>query len=138
MIRLTALSTYYWVVAQDGGAGTGGSPFDFGVFGIAGTTIAILLFIARTLWQDNKELRVENNTIQQFAVERVATIATQSSTQLQESAKILEATTVMMHQFSGRPALSSEQLTEVNYNLRALREYRERLPDSRDRRTDGD
>jgi hypothetical protein len=136
MIRLTVLSAYYWVVAQDGGAGTG-SPFDLGVFGIAGTTIAILLFIARTLWNDNKELRVENNTIQQFAVERVATIATQSSTQLQESAKILEATTVMMHQLSGRPALSSEQLAEINYNLRVLREFRERPPDARDRRTDG-
>ena len=133
----TTLTVAFWILVQeDGASGNTTLPFDLGVFGVAGVTISILLFITRTLWVDNKEIRAENNTIQQVAVERVSTIATQSSAQLQESAKILEATTAMMHQLAGRPGLSEEMLGELNYHLRALREFRERPPESRDRRGD--
>lgn len=137
MIRLTSLSAYYWVVAQSsGGGGSSGFPVDLGVFGVAGTTIAILLYIARILWNDNKELRSENNTIQQVAIERVADIAAKSSAQLADGGKTLEAATIMMHQLSGRPGLDPEQLAELNYHLRALREINQRAPEPRERRTD--
>ena len=119
MLRLLGLSGFYWVLAADD---AGGGGFDLAVYGVAGTTVAILLYFIKILWSDNKELRSENNTIQQLAIERVATIATQSADQLKESADTLQATTVMMHTLAGRPGLSPEQLAEVNYHLRYLRE----------------
>lgn len=127
MVRFSMLSVYYWILAQDDGSGgNSGFPVDLGVFGVAGTTIAILLLFVRTLWSDNKDLRLENNTIQKVAIEKIADISAKGSSQLIESAKTLEAATVMMHQLSGRPTLSPEQLGELNYHLRALREMRER------------
>lgn len=119
----TALTTFYWFLAQEDGGGGSGLPVDLGVFGVAGTTVAILLYFIKILWGDNKELRGEINTIQTVAIERVATIATQSSTQLQESAKTLKETTDIMNKFAGS-GISSEQASEINYNLRALRERR--------------
>jgi hypothetical protein len=113
---------YYWLLAQND---NGGSSFDLGVFGVAGTTIAILLYICRLLWLDNKELRVELTTVQQVSLDRVATIATQSASQLQDSAQTLQATTLIMNEFSQKPGVDPEQLAELNYNLRALREMKE-------------
>jgi hypothetical protein len=124
----TALTAYFWILVQDDGAGSSTTPlpFDLGVFGVAGVTVSILLFIVRTLWLDNKELRGEIHTIQTVAIERVADIASKGSLQLQESAKTLQATTVMMGQISSQPGVSSEQLAELNFNLRTLRELKER------------
>lgn len=97
-------------------------PFDPAVFGVAGTTVAILLYILRVLWSDNRALRAENNELAATALAKLTEVATESSHQLAESSKSLEAATVMMHQIAGRPSLTPEQIYELASLLRDLRQ----------------
>jgi hypothetical protein len=113
------------VFAQDdGGTSSTGLPIDLGVFGVASTTIAILLVIIRQLYKDNKELAVRVVDIQTTAIEKVSRITVEANHQLGESAKVLEATSVMMHSLAGRQGVSSEQLIELTILLRELRDIR--------------
>lgn len=107
------------LLAQETGGG-----FDFTVYGVAGTTIALLLYFLNTLWKDNRELRKENQELATTSLERITTVATTASAQLAESAKTMEAATVMMHQVSGRPSLSPRQLHDVEALLRELKAKR--------------
>lgn len=96
--------------------------FDFTVYGVAGTTIAILLYILSIVWKDNRELRHQADERAARSLETVTAVATTSSIQLAESAKAMEAATVMMHTLAGRPGLSPERLFELNSLLRELRD----------------
>lgn len=106
-----------WVLAATGSD----SALDFGVYGVAGTTIAILLYFVRTLWQDNRDLRRDANEMANRSLEKITAVATTASHQLAESTKSMEAATVMMHTISGRPALSPEQFYELSSLLRELK-----------------
>lgn len=94
--------------------------FDPAVYGVAGTTIVILLYILRILWADNKELRHEKDETQAKSLEQVTVVATTASHQLAESAKAMEAATILMHQLAGRQ-LSAEQFYELVSLLRDLK-----------------
>lgn len=96
--------------------------FDPAVFGVAGTTVAILLYGLKILWADNRALREENRDLTVKALDRITSVATEASHQLAESSKALEAATVMLHAIAGRPALSAEQLYEIGSLLRELRQ----------------
>lgn len=96
--------------------------FDPAVFGVAGGTILILLYILRILWADNREIRHEKDEIQGRSLEQITAVATTAANQLAESAKAMEAATIMMHQLAGRQ-LSAEQFYEL---IRILRDLKER------------
>lgn len=95
-------------------------PFDLGVFGVAGTTIAILLYFIRILWSDNKDLRHEQSETAEKSLERVTAVATTASHHLAESARAMEAATTMMHALAGR-SLTVEQWYELVTLLRDIR-----------------
>lgn len=97
-------------------------PFDPQVFGVAGATIAILLYIIRILWADNRDLRHEQTETAEKSLEKVTAVATTASHHLAEASKAMEAATVMMHQIAGR-SLTAEQWYEL---VSLLREYRNR------------
>ena len=93
---------------------------DFTVYGVAGTTILILLYFLRVLWTDNRDLRHEQAETQAKSLEQVTSVATTASHHLAESAKAMEAATIMMHQLAGRQ-LTAEQFYELLSILRDLR-----------------
>ena len=110
-----------WLLAADGTD----SALDFGVYGVAGTTVAILLWGIKVLWVDNGELRREKNELASKSLEKITEVATAASHQLAESTKSMEAATVMMHQLAGRPSIGPEQHFELIVLLRELRARRE-------------
>lgn len=101
-------------------AEAGPGAFDFTVYGVAGTTIAILLYMMRVLWADNRDLRHEKDETQAKSLEQVTSVATTASHHLAESAKAMEAATIMMHTLAGRQ-LSAEQFYELLSLLRDIR-----------------
>lgn len=95
---------------------------DPAAYGVAGTTIVILLYGIKVLWSDNRALRAENNELAAKSLEKITVVATEASHQLAESSKSLEAATVMLHQMAGVPRISPEQLYEIASLLRELRQ----------------
>lgn len=97
-------------------------PLDLGVYGVAGTTIAILLYFIRILWSDNQALRHEQAETAERSLEKITSVATTASHHLAESARAMEAATIQMHQLSAR-SLTVEQWYQL---VTLLREYRNR------------
>lgn len=95
-------------------------PIDLGVYGVAGTTIAILLYFIRLLWQEVKDLRHEKDATQAKSLENITAVATTASHHLAESSRAMEAATIMMHQLAGR-SLTAEQFYELLMLLRELK-----------------
>lgn len=120
MLWLSAEIGASWLLA----AASSDSGLDFTVYGVAGTTIAILLYGITALWKDNRALRHDVNEMATTSLEKITAVATTASHQLAESTKSMEAATVMMHTISGRPALTPEQFYELSVLLRELRERR--------------
>jgi hypothetical protein len=106
-------------------AGDASPGLDYTVYGVASTTVAILLYIIKTLWADNRLMRADLNELTTKALDRVTTVATQATLQLSQSEQSMEAAMAMMHQLSGRPTLTGEQIAEVIVLLRELRLLRE-------------
>lgn len=97
---------------------------DLSQLGVAGIIVLILLYGIGRLWKDNLDLRHELSAVQTSSLEKVTTVATTATAQMTEGAKALEAATVMMHQLSGRPGVTAEQLYEIGALLRELRSLR--------------
>jgi hypothetical protein len=102
-------------------AATSSSGFDTTVYGVAGTTVAILLYFINRLWADNRSLRHDATEMANRSLERITAVATTASHQLAESTKSMEAATLMMHQIGHKPGLTQEQFYELSALLRELK-----------------
>lgn len=99
------------------------TPFDLSVYGVAATTIAILLYAIRVLWLEIKDLRHEKDETAAKSLENITSVATTASHHLSESSKAMEAATVMMHTLAGR-SLTAEQWYELVSLLREIKNRR--------------
>lgn len=95
-----------------------------------GSIVVLGLFGAvKVLWSTSKAkdaaiegLNRELIDVSAKYLEQVIRVTNSSTEQSKENTQVLEAAMTMMHSLAGRPNLSSEQLAEVNFHLRRLRQ----------------
>lgn len=91
-----------------------------------------LLFAIRSLYKDLGAERTARTVLakdfsdyQADQLRESLKVTIDATSRMAEAERAVEAATVMLHQIAGRQ-LTAETMVELNYNLRALRELRER------------
>jgi hypothetical protein len=100
------------------------------VIWLGGVIVTGLLIALRTLWKDNQGLRNAVDALNkewlnqsQDQLRDSLKVTMDATARIHESERAVEAAMTMLHQIAGRQ-MPVEQMAEINFNLRALREIK--------------